>query len=184
MSFDRAANSTTGPHDRSSLSFGYTRNSYADIVSKLKHFIQGFYIFVMIRDTIEESRSTKRIVMKASQFKLLLICVLAVSLMNLLGLGVALIYIGSLKSKVSNLNGGSSDATQLSNIQGSIGNLTDKVNALPTSTIQPDTVTPSKTMNCSGTLSQNLSGSASQIGSFTDYNLSGNSPIDLTCNNL
>ena len=65
-------------------------------------------------------------------------------------------------------------SSQLTSIQSSLESLSLKVSELSTNS-------GSGTSSCSGTLSENLSGSADQIGSFTDYSLSGSSPIDLTC---
>lgn len=122
--------------------------------------------------------------MKASQVKLLLGWILAISILNLVVIVIVMINLGSVKLKVEHLNGGSSDSSQLSALQSSVSDLTSKISAIPTTSSSSSPSLLSKEMTCTGTLSQSLSGSASQVGSFTEYNLSGSSPIDLTCNPL
>lgn len=117
---------------------------------------------------------------EGGQSKGLLAVILVLTILNSIGLLVVMGSLSSTKSLVQDINGGTSDKAQLSSIQLSIGSLSDKLN---TPTTQPAT-TSSKMMTCTGTLSQSLSGSASQVGSFTNYYLSGSSPISLTCNSL
>lgn len=121
--------------------------------------------------------------MKTSQFKLLLGWILALTILNLVAIVIVMVNLGSVKMKVEKLNGGSSDSSQLSGLQSSLSDLSTKVNAIPTTPAAQPSLT-SKELTCTGTLSQSLSGSASQIGTFTDYNLTGSSPINLTCNGL
>jgi len=133
--------------------------------------------------------------MKTEQFKLMLGWSIGLSAVCIVLLIFLLFNVMSIKKQVKTLSANgiqsasssqqstsnnstptSSDSTQLTCIQNSLNTLV----ARPA----PTTSASSGSMTCSGTLSQSLSGSASQIGSFTDYNLSGSSPINLTCNNL
>lgn len=123
--------------------------------------------------------------MKPSQVKLLLGWILALSILNCLVVIIVMINLGSVKLKVENLNGGSADAAKLSSLQNSMSDLSSKLDSQSTQPAQPALSTStSKELTCTGTLSQNLSGSASSVGSFTDYSLSGSSPLNLTCNPL
>jgi hypothetical protein len=122
--------------------------------------------------------------MKASQVKILLGWILALTILDLVVVVIVMINLGSVKMKVEHLNGGSSDSSQLSALQSSVSDLSSKVSAIPTSSSSSSPSPSSSELTCTGTLSQSLSGSASQVGSFTDYDLSGSSPIDLTCNPL
>lgn len=116
--------------------------------------------------------------MKTLQHKGLLVVILIITICNSIGLLALMGSLASTNSLVQGINGGSSDKVQLSAIQSSLGSLSDKMNI---SQSRSSTTSTSRQMNCMGTLSQNLSGSASQVGSFTNYSLSGSSPINLTC---
>ena len=69
-----------------------------------------------------------------------------------------------------------SDASQLTALQNSVSNLSSKMN-------QPSLMSLNST-TCTGTLSEDLSGSATQVGYSTNMDLSGDTPVDLTCRSL
>jgi hypothetical protein len=119
--------------------------------------------------------------MKASQVKLLLGWILAITILNFVVVVIVMINLGSVKMQVKNLNGGSSDKTQLSSIQSSVDGLTTTVNQLkPAIATVPTTTTLGKETTCTGTLSLNLSGSI-----LNNYaNFSSITPVNLTCNPL
>lgn len=120
--------------------------------------------------------------MKASQVKGLLIAILIVTVLNLVALGAVLANLTSVKTKVANLNGGSTDASQLSSIQSSLTGLTTKVNSLPAAVSpSPSASLLSKDMTCTGTLNLSLSG---MILSNENVSLDSTTPVDLTCNQL
>jgi hypothetical protein len=123
--------------------------------------------------------------MKPSQLKTMLGRLIGIGLTCVLLLIILLINQLSINKQLKTLNDNSSQ-TATSNNSSQLTSLQNSVNALSTKvgTTQTPTVNTSDSMTCTGTLSQDLSGSASQIGSFTDYSLSGSSPIDLTCNKL
>ena len=98
---------------------------------------------------------------------------------------IVLVKLSAVESKVANLSQGTSQSsstasssspadysTTLNSIQTTVNAIQTKVNMLAIT---------SSSHNCNGTLSQNLSGNANQIGDFTYYSLSGSSPINLTC---
>ena len=119
--------------------------------------------------------------MKASQLKIMLGWLIGITTVCVMLLAVVLVNQLSINKRIRSLGSGSqaSDTSQLTSLQSSVDALSAKVGASSSPTVSPSTM-----MTCTGTLSQNLSGSASQIGSFTDYSLSGSSPINLTCNKL
>ena len=97
---------------------------------------------------------------------------------------IVLVKLSAVESKVANLSQGTSQssstasssspadyATTLNSIQTTVNAIQTKVN-MPAFT---------SSHNCNGTLSQDLSGNANQIGSFTNISLSGSNPINLTC---
>jgi hypothetical protein len=118
--------------------------------------------------------------MKASQVKLLLGWILAITILNFVVIVIVMINLGSVKMQVKNLNGGTSDKTQLSSIQSSVDGLNTTVSQLKPITAAPTTSTLSKETTCTGTLSLNLSGSI-----LNNYaNFSSITPVNLTCNPL
>ena len=97
---------------------------------------------------------------------------------------IVLVKLSAVESKIANLSQGTSQssstasssspadyATTLNSIQTTVNAIQTKVN-MPAFT---------SSHNCNGTLSQDLSGHANQIGDFTYFSLSGSSPINLTC---
>jgi hypothetical protein len=120
--------------------------------------------------------------MKTSQFKILLGWILALTVINLGFLLLVDLRVHSIYNDVKN-SGSGAISSQLTGIESQLSSqAANKSTVQPTTPTTTDTV--SKTITCTGTLSQNLSGSATAIGSFTNYDLSGSSPIDLTCDTL
>lgn len=123
--------------------------------------------------------------MKPSQLKVMLGWLIGIGLACMVLLVIVLVNQLSIHKQLKTLSDtspqttASNDSSQLTALQNSVNDLPAKVGAA-----QSPVTSASTSMTCTGTLSQNLSGSASQIGSFTDYSLSGSSPIDLTCNKL
>lgn len=120
--------------------------------------------------------------MKASQLKIVLGWLIGIVAVCVVLLVVVLFNQLSIKKQLRSLNATSlqsspaSDTAELSNLQKSVDALSTKV--------QAPTITPSTSLTCTGTLNQDLTGSSSSIGSFTNLSLSGTTPIDLTCNKL
>lgn len=120
--------------------------------------------------------------MKASQLKIMLGWLIGTVVVCIALLTIVLVNQLSLNKQLRSLNTGvlqsspTSDTSALANLQKSV----DALSAQP----QAPSVTPSTSLTCTGTLNQNLTGSSSSIGSFTNLSLSGTTPIDLTCNKL
>ena len=89
---------------------------------------------------------------------------------------------------VSNSNSGQDSGisgtaiTSISEISTKINNLQQSIDLLSSKYNTP--ISSSTFTNCSGTLNQNLTGSSYTSGSFTDFNLSGTSPLNLSCSKL
>ena len=98
---------------------------------------------------------------------------------------IVLVKLSAVESKVANLSQGTSQSSSTASSSSptdyatTLNSIQTTVNAIQTKVNMP--AIASSSHNCNGTLSQNLSGSTSQICSYTDISLSGSSPINLTC---
>ena len=98
---------------------------------------------------------------------------------------IVLVKLSAVESKVANLSQGTSQSSSTASSSSptdyatTLNSIQTTVNAIQTKVNMP--AIASSSHNCNGTLSQNLSGNANQIGSFTNISLSGSSPINLTC---
>ena len=97
---------------------------------------------------------------------------------------IVLVKLSAVESKVANLSQGTSQSSStassssLTDYATTLNSIQTTVNAIQTKVNMPAFTS---SHNCNGTLSQDLSGHANQIGSFTNISLSGSSPINLTC---
>ena len=98
---------------------------------------------------------------------------------------IVLVKLSTVESKIANLSQGTSQSSStassssLTDYATTLNSIQTTVNAIQTKVNMP--AIASSSHNCNGTLSQNLLGSTSQIGSYTDISLRGSSPINLTC---
>ena len=97
---------------------------------------------------------------------------------------IVLVKLSTVESKIANLSQGTSQSSStassssLTDYATTLNSIQTTVNAIQTKVNMPAFTS---SHNCNGTLSQDLSGHANQIGSFTNISLSGSSPINLTC---
>ena len=97
---------------------------------------------------------------------------------------IVLVKLSAVESKVANLSQGTSQSSStassssLTDYATTLNSIQTTVNAIQTKVNMPAFTS---SHNCNGTLSQDLSGHANQIGDFTYFSLSGSSPINLTC---
>ena len=97
---------------------------------------------------------------------------------------IVLVKLSAVESKVANLSQGTSQSSStassssLTDYATTLNSIQTTVNAIQTKVNMPAFTS---SHNCNGTLSQDLSGNANQIGSFTNISLSGSNPINLTC---
>ena len=98
---------------------------------------------------------------------------------------IVLVKLSAVESKIANLSQGTSQSSSTASSSSpadystTLNSIQTTVNAIQTKVNMP--AITSSSHNCNGTLSQDLSGHANQIGSFTNISLSGSSPINLTC---
>ena len=97
---------------------------------------------------------------------------------------IVLVKLSTVESKIANLSQGTSQSSStassssLTDYATTLNSIQTTVNAIQTKVNMPAFTS---SHNCNGTLSQDLSGHANQIGDFTYFSLSGSSPINLTC---
>ena len=97
---------------------------------------------------------------------------------------IVLVKLSTVESKIANLSQGTSQSSStassssLTDYATTLNSIQTTVNAIQTKVNMPAFTS---SHNCNGTLSQDLSGNANQIGSFTNISLSGSNPINLTC---
>jgi cytoskeletal protein RodZ len=98
---------------------------------------------------------------------------------------IVLVKLSAVESKLASLSQGTSQSSSTTS-SSSPTDYTSTLNSIQTTVnaIQTKVNTPaisSSSHTCNGTFSQDLSGTALQSGSDTFYNLSGSSPLNLTC---
>jgi len=98
---------------------------------------------------------------------------------------IVLVKLTAIETRLDNLQGnhqssGTSSSSSPTDYTTTLNSIQSTVNAIQAKVNAPSLNSLSHT--CFGTFSQNLSGSANQLGNLTYYSLSGSSPINLTCN--